>query len=187
MNRNIWPLHSSNNLILNAFILFSKQHKIDGNKGIKSFYPVTWLKGLLNLLVSSFHASKTDNIFTLYDLIHLMYWNKQSRDEREMKKWKNQLSPNSWVHPSSVWRIKPRAVNTSSAEILPILSLQLRLKCCITLMIALAASLRACMSYLWLHQTAKQHYSPFEKSPDSEEGGGAICLIPEHCFWCLIL
>lgn len=41
---------------------------------------------------------------------------------------------------------------------------------------------KACMSYQWLHQTAKQYYSPFEKSPDLREGGGGVHLIPESMF-----
>lgn len=60
------------------FYCFS-QYQTYSNKGIKSFYPVTRLNGLLNLLLSSFHCSETDNIFTLFDLILVMNWNKRGK------------------------------------------------------------------------------------------------------------
>lgn len=88
------------------------------------------------------------------------------------------MSQHSCVCLGSVLRIKPPAVNISSAQL--IVFIQLRLKCCITLMIALAAFAEkpACLTNDFIKQPTST-IPTYEKSPALREGGEGERLIPD--------
>lgn len=160
------------------------------NKGIKSFYPVTRLNGLLNLLLSGFHCFKTDNVFTLFDLILEMNWKKcvwvgDKRKERNQKryyfkKWEEINCHKIPAHIPVFCKVLNLQLLTSVQQKSPhsVPAAQDKVLCQSHDSFSLP-SWKACMSYQRLHHIAKPFYSPFEKSPDLREGG-------EENIWSLI-